>query len=132
MYVRLLSRRVHTDLGVYIFSWETVFTMGFELDVLRGKRPYRWTIWVSHPSQLINAHHLNGRQLYLGTRYVGLASFVVFFIDTDSGKVPCHVSRIFLGKGYHHSYPFQRLIVANYVRAQHPSASLFLTDVMLH
>ena len=46
MYVRLLSRRVHTDLGVYIFSWETVFTMGFELDVLRGKRPYRWTIWV--------------------------------------------------------------------------------------
>jgi hypothetical protein len=28
-------------------SWETVFTAGFELDVLRGKRPYKWTIWVS-------------------------------------------------------------------------------------
>jgi hypothetical protein len=28
-------------------SWETVITAGFELDVLRGKRPYRWTIWVS-------------------------------------------------------------------------------------
>jgi hypothetical protein len=29
------------------FSWETVFTASFELDALRGKRPYRWTIWVS-------------------------------------------------------------------------------------
>jgi hypothetical protein len=28
-------------------SWETVFTLGFEIDVLRGKRPYKWTIWVS-------------------------------------------------------------------------------------
>jgi hypothetical protein len=28
-------------------SWEVVITAGFELDVLRGKRPYRWTIWVS-------------------------------------------------------------------------------------
>jgi hypothetical protein len=29
------------------FSWETVFTAGFELDVLKRKRPYMWTIWVS-------------------------------------------------------------------------------------
>ena len=28
-------------------SWEFMITAGFELDVLRGKRPYRWTIWVS-------------------------------------------------------------------------------------
>jgi hypothetical protein len=28
-------------------SWETLFTADFELDVLRGKRPYRRTIWVS-------------------------------------------------------------------------------------
>ncbi|KAI0248167.1 hypothetical protein BJV78DRAFT_842672 [Lactifluus subvellereus] len=33
----------HAIAGIYI--WETVFTAGFELDVLRGKRPYRWTIW---------------------------------------------------------------------------------------
>lgn len=57
--------------GIYI--WEMVFTMGFELDILWGKRPYRWTIW-----------------LYLGTRYFGLATFIVFFIDTDGGNVPCH------------------------------------------
>ena len=27
-------------------SWEIMLTAGFELDVLRRKRPYRWTIWV--------------------------------------------------------------------------------------
>jgi hypothetical protein len=67
----VLLKLDHTLAGIYI--WEIAFTMGFELEILRGKRPYRWTIW-----------------LYLGTRYVGLASFIVFFIDTDGGKVPCH------------------------------------------
>lgn len=28
-------------------SWEILISFGFELDILRGKRPYRWTIWVS-------------------------------------------------------------------------------------
>ena len=34
-------------------SWETVFTAYFELDMLRRKRPYKWTIWVSsfHPTR---------------------------------------------------------------------------------
>ncbi|KAH9062367.1 hypothetical protein EDB87DRAFT_1682029 [Lactarius vividus] len=73
-----LIKLEHSLAGIYI--WETVFTMGFELDVLRGKRPYKWTIWP-----------------YLGTRYFGLAAFIVFFVDTDGGKVPC-----------------QPLIVANY------------------
>jgi hypothetical protein len=40
-------QRESTLISVYIFSWEMVFTMGFEIDILRGKRPYRWTIWVS-------------------------------------------------------------------------------------
>ncbi len=31
---------------IYTLSWETVFTAGFELNVFRGKQPYRWTIWV--------------------------------------------------------------------------------------
>lgn len=56
-----------------IFIWETVITLGFELDVLRGKRPYRWTLW-----------------LYLGTRYTLLCTFIVIFINTDGPKVPCH------------------------------------------
>ncbi|KAI0246167.1 hypothetical protein BJV78DRAFT_194485 [Lactifluus subvellereus] len=49
-----------------------LFTAGFELDVLRGKRPYRWTIW-----------------LYLGTRYCGLIVFILTIIGEDGGKASC-------------------------------------------
>ena len=27
-------------------SWEYVTTLDFEWDMIRGRRPYRWTIWV--------------------------------------------------------------------------------------
>ena len=27
-------------------SWEFIITLDFEWDVIRGRRPYRWTIWV--------------------------------------------------------------------------------------
>ncbi|KAI0248214.1 hypothetical protein BJV78DRAFT_1355083 [Lactifluus subvellereus] len=60
----------HAIAGIYI--WETVFTAGFELDVLRGKRPYRWTIW-----------------LYLGTRYCGLLLFILVLVGENSGKISC-------------------------------------------
>jgi len=48
MYVHL-RRREHRVLilGCNNLSWETVITTGFELDMLRRKRPYKWTIWVS-------------------------------------------------------------------------------------
>ncbi|KAH8991249.1 hypothetical protein EDB92DRAFT_1861714 [Lactarius akahatsu] len=46
----VLTKLFHALASLYI--WETVFSAGFELDVLRRKRPYKWTIW-----------------LYLGTRY---------------------------------------------------------------
>ncbi|KAH9962061.1 hypothetical protein BGW80DRAFT_868033 [Lactifluus volemus] len=63
----------HVIAGIYI--WETVFTAEFELDVLRGKRPYKRTIW-----------------LYLGTRYTGLLAFILYFIDIDTHiKIPCQV-----------------------------------------
>ncbi|KAH9966373.1 hypothetical protein BGW80DRAFT_735714 [Lactifluus volemus] len=63
----------HVVAGIYI--WETMFTLGFELDVLRGKRPYRRTIW-----------------LYLGTRYTALLAFIVYFIDIDSSVIlPCQL-----------------------------------------
>ncbi|KAH9010108.1 hypothetical protein EDB84DRAFT_1142763 [Lactarius hengduanensis] len=66
----VLTKLFHAIGSLYI--WETVFTAGFELDVLRGKRPYKWTIW-----------------LYLGTRYTLLLMFIMFFIDNDAGHVPC-------------------------------------------
>ena len=27
-------------------SWEFFTTLDYEWDVIRGRRPYRWTIWV--------------------------------------------------------------------------------------
>ncbi|KAF8487449.1 hypothetical protein DFH94DRAFT_27645 [Russula ochroleuca] len=29
-----------------LFIWEFVTTLDYELEVIRGKRPYRWTIWI--------------------------------------------------------------------------------------
>jgi hypothetical protein len=105
---------------VYIFSWEIVFTLGFELDIIRGKRPYRWTIWVSRLPLLIDPLERMTRQLYLGTRYFGLATFIVFFIDTDGGKVPCHVSSKFSGPRGPLISLIQPLVIANHVREKHP------------
>ncbi|KAI0278280.1 hypothetical protein BGY98DRAFT_549610 [Russula aff. rugulosa BPL654] len=34
----------HTINGLYI--WEFLTTLDFELDVIRRRRPYRWTIWI--------------------------------------------------------------------------------------
>ncbi|KAH9954914.1 hypothetical protein BGW80DRAFT_381370 [Lactifluus volemus] len=63
----------HVIAGIYI--WETMCTAEYELDVLRGKRPYKRTIW-----------------LYLGTRYTGLLAFILYFIDIDTHiKIPCQV-----------------------------------------
>ena len=31
---------------VLIFSWEFVITLDYEWSVIRGHRPFRWTIWV--------------------------------------------------------------------------------------
>ena len=47
-------------------SWETVLTAGFELDVLRRKRPYRWTIWVSSLQHTWAHHHLKELSYTLG------------------------------------------------------------------
>ncbi|KAI9456852.1 hypothetical protein BJY52DRAFT_536213 [Lactarius psammicola] len=77
-----LTKLLHALASLYI--WETVFTAGFELNVLRGKQPYRWTIW-----------------LYLGTRYTMLLSFILFFIQNDGGHVPC---RPFIITNYALSY----------------------------
>jgi len=34
----------HVTNGIYI--WEYVTTLDFELDIIRGRRPYQWTIWI--------------------------------------------------------------------------------------
>jgi hypothetical protein len=49
LHVRSLSYTwMHKAISTHkSLSWETILTADFELDVLRGKKPYRWTIWVS-------------------------------------------------------------------------------------
>ncbi len=32
--------------SIRTYSWEYVTTLHFELDIIRGRRSYRWTIWV--------------------------------------------------------------------------------------
>ncbi|KAH9988674.1 hypothetical protein BJV77DRAFT_728899 [Russula vinacea] len=40
----VLKHLWHTTHGIFI--WEYITTLGYELDVIRGRRPYRWTIFV--------------------------------------------------------------------------------------
>jgi hypothetical protein len=94
MYVfNFIRRKTCTDVRMQNnLSWETVLTAGFELDVLRGKISYRWTIWVGFlPSITGSYHHLIEKQLYLGNRYALLFTFVIFFIIIDGPRVPCQV-----------------------------------------
>jgi hypothetical protein len=38
---------VLTMLNLPLFRWEFFTTLDYEWSVIRGRRPYRWTIWVS-------------------------------------------------------------------------------------
>jgi hypothetical protein len=53
-------------LGYNNVSWETVITTGFELDMLRRKRPYKWTIWVSSLQYSKLYYRLNENSYTLG------------------------------------------------------------------
>ncbi|KAF8497018.1 hypothetical protein F5888DRAFT_1906889 [Russula emetica] len=55
----------HTTNGIYI--WEYLTTLDFELDVIRGRRPYRWTIWI-----------------YSLTRVCTLTAIVLSFVALDT------------------------------------------------
>ncbi|KAI0056582.1 hypothetical protein BV25DRAFT_1920832 [Artomyces pyxidatus] len=57
-----LLKLIHVLGGIYI--WEFVTTCNFELEVLRRRRPYRWTIWV-----------------YLCVRISTLIAFSFMFVD---------------------------------------------------
>ena len=38
-----------------IYSWEYLITLDLEWNVIRGRRPHRWTIWVRSPSPFYSA-----------------------------------------------------------------------------
>jgi hypothetical protein len=48
LYVRLpvLRRHPMTSNLTFISSWEFFTTLDYEWSIIRGRRPYRWTIWV--------------------------------------------------------------------------------------
>jgi len=85
----------HVMAGIYF--WETVFTAGFELDVLRRKRPYKWTIW-----------------LYLGTRYTLLFAFIFLIIDLNhinGPRLPCKSLVIAILTLFYVSWAFASFII---------------------
>ncbi|KAI0246169.1 hypothetical protein BJV78DRAFT_1286696 [Lactifluus subvellereus] len=82
----------HVVAGIYI--WETVFTAGFELDVLRRKRRYTWSIW-----------------LYLGTRYTALTTIVLFLVGADGGKVSCQPYTTTMASFEYASWEFASLVI---------------------
>ncbi|KAH9984317.1 hypothetical protein BJV74DRAFT_587128 [Russula compacta] len=49
-----------------VFVWEFLTTLDYELDIIRGRRPYRWTIWV-----------------YSLTRLAALVAVILNFIGLD-------------------------------------------------
>ncbi|KAI9458086.1 hypothetical protein F5148DRAFT_334240 [Russula earlei] len=64
----------HVLNGLYI--WEFFTTLDYEWDMLRRRRPYRWTIWI-----------------YSLTRATALASVIVNFINMDmTTAINCQVS----------------------------------------
>ncbi|KAN0118622.1 hypothetical protein V8E52_005045 [Russula decolorans] len=60
----------HTMSGLYI--WEYLTTLHFELDAIRRRRPYRWTIWI-----------------YSLTRVNTLVAVILNFIDFDTTPINC-------------------------------------------
>jgi hypothetical protein len=39
-----------------IFIWEFITNLDYEWDVIRGNRPYRWTIWVCRFFEFRSTH----------------------------------------------------------------------------
>jgi len=64
----------HTMSGLYI--WEYLTTLHFELDVIRRRRPYRWTIWIYSLTRV-------------STLMVVILNFFAF--DTTPINSSCHV-----------------------------------------
>ncbi|KAI9453602.1 hypothetical protein F5148DRAFT_1289011 [Russula earlei] len=63
----------HAINGLYI--WEFFTTLDYEWNILRGRRPYRWTIWI-----------------YSLTRVTTLVAVILNFVDLDATtRIDCQV-----------------------------------------
>ena len=62
LYVRMLCCRVDlllSCISIGTSSWEYVTTLDFELDFIRKRRPYRWTIWVCRDRRFYACRYLS-------------------------------------------------------------------------
>ena len=79
-------------------SWEYLTTLGYEWDVIRGHRPYRWTILVSGLLSGFQQKNINPHlsQIYSITRAATLLSIVLNMMGFDSSvPIYCQVSPLF-------------------------------------
>ena len=90
---------------VIIFSWEFVTTLDYEWSVIRGHRPFRWTIWVS-----INAHSTVSVefrcpgpgaklvwQIYTLTRIFTLITIILTLVGLDAtARYNCEVRGFYI------------------------------------
>jgi hypothetical protein len=91
-----------------VSSWEFFTTLGYELDVIRGRRPYRWTILVCGLlSGFVVAHTITEQriidlcllQIYSITRIATLLSIILNMVGFDStAPINCQVSPMFDGR----------------------------------
>jgi hypothetical protein len=62
LYVRVLCCGVDLPLSctsICTSSWEFVTALDFELDIIRGRRSYRWTIWVCSDRRFFACRYFN-------------------------------------------------------------------------
>jgi len=78
----VVTKLSHAMAGLY--AWEFITTLDYEWSIIRGHRPYRWTIWV-----------------YSLTRVAGLVSLTLNVVGTDVMIYNCEVGILFeLAFGY--------------------------------
>jgi len=110
----ILEKFWHTINGLYMWvcislstsrwfnhpsSWEFFTTLDYELDILRGRRPYRWTIWVRIRGRLMalvtHAPEFPLRQIYSFTRVATLVAVILNFVALDTTTpIDCQVGGV--------------------------------------
>src|SRR5258708_3852627 len=74
--------------------WEYLTTLDFELDVIRRRRPYRWTIWVGNDGRCSRRlwAEFPVRQIYSLTRLSTLITVILNLAALNTTPINCQVS----------------------------------------
>lgn len=85
--------------NVTLFSWEFFTTLYFEWDVIRGRRPYLWSIWVCGLHwglSLPNPQPSYLQQVYSIARISTLMAVILNMVEFDTtSRINCQVSPVF-------------------------------------